>query len=173
MRILVTSANGANGHGYGTILAFGPEGEFTGPFSTDPRITDPRGMSVEPSGALVYVNSGDDRILALDRHGHVIRDSGRWPGLDVGGGEFGPDGRYYVTMRRPGTIGVLTVALEESQHSSCRKASSHSRGGLASATTAGSTLRPVSRRPGQATTPLSSSIGPGNCARLAWSPTPS
>jgi DNA-binding beta-propeller fold protein YncE len=113
MRILVTSASGANGNGYGAILAFGPGGEFTGPFSTDPRITDPRGMSVEPSGALVYVNSGDDRILALDRHGNVIRDSGRWPGLDAGGGEFGPDGRYYVTMRRQGTIGVVTAALDE------------------------------------------------------------
>ena len=30
MRILVTSASGANGDGYGAILGFGPEGEFTG-----------------------------------------------------------------------------------------------------------------------------------------------
>ena len=44
MRILVTSANGANGNGYGAILGFGPEGKFMGPFSTDPRIADPRGM---------------------------------------------------------------------------------------------------------------------------------
>jgi hypothetical protein len=76
MRILVTSASGANGNGYGAILGFGPEGEFTGPFSSDPRIADPRGMSLDPSGALVYLNSGDDRILALDLHGHVVRDSG-------------------------------------------------------------------------------------------------
>jgi hypothetical protein len=59
-------------------------------------------MSLDPSGALVYLNSGDDRILALDLHGHVVRDSGPLPGLDPGGGEFGPDGRYYVTMRRRG-----------------------------------------------------------------------
>ena len=38
MRILVTSAGRANGDGYGAILAFGPDGEFTGPFSSDPRI---------------------------------------------------------------------------------------------------------------------------------------
>ena len=38
MRILVTSASGANGNGYGAILGFGPEGECTGPFSADPRI---------------------------------------------------------------------------------------------------------------------------------------
>ena len=31
MRILVTSASGANGNGYGAILGFGPEGEITGP----------------------------------------------------------------------------------------------------------------------------------------------
>jgi hypothetical protein len=54
MRILVTSASGANGNGYGAILGSGPDGEFTGPFSSDPRITDPRGLSLDPSGALVY-----------------------------------------------------------------------------------------------------------------------
>jgi hypothetical protein len=32
MRILVTSASGANGNGYGAVLGFGPEGDFTGPF---------------------------------------------------------------------------------------------------------------------------------------------
>ena len=132
MRILVTSASGANGNGYGAILAFGPEGEFTGPFSDDPRITDPRGMSLDPSGALVYLNSGDDRIVALDLHGNVVRDSGRMPGLDPGGGEFGPDGRYYVTMRRQRTIRAMPAALDEKANSSCRRASSRSRAGSAS-----------------------------------------
>jgi DNA-binding beta-propeller fold protein YncE len=113
MRILVTSASGANGDGYGAILAFGPDGAFLGPFSTDPRITDPRGMSVDPSGALLYLNSGDDRVLALDLDGRVVKDSGPLPGLDPGGGEFGPDGRYYVTMRRRRTIGALPAALDE------------------------------------------------------------
>ena len=113
MRILVTSASGANGDGYGTVLAFGPEGELAGPFSTDPRITDPRGMSLDPSGALVYLNSSDDRILALSSHGQVVRDSGPQPGLDPGGGEFGPDGRYYFTMRRRGTIGAIPAALDK------------------------------------------------------------
>ena len=113
MHFLVTSASGANGNGYGAILSFGPEGEFTGPFSSDTRIADPRGMSVDPSGALVYLNSGDDRVLALDLHGHVVRDSGRIPGLDPGGGEFGPDGRYYVTVRRQRTIFAMPAALDE------------------------------------------------------------
>jgi DNA-binding beta-propeller fold protein YncE len=112
MRILVTSASGANGNGYGAILGFGSEGEFTGPFSSDPRIADPRGMSLDPSGALVYLNSGDDRVLALDLHGYVMRDSGRIPGLDPGGAEFGPDGRYYVTARRQRTIRAMPAALD-------------------------------------------------------------
>ena len=76
MRILVTSAGGASGNGYGAILGFGPEGEFTGPFGSDPRIADPRGLSVGPSGALIYVNSGDYRVLVLDLRGHMVRDSG-------------------------------------------------------------------------------------------------
>lgn len=113
MHILVTSARGANGNGYGAILGFGPEGEFTGPFSSDPRIVDPRGLSLDPSGALVYLNSGNDRILALDLHGYVVRDSGRIRGLDPGGGDFGPDGRYYVTMRRQRTILAMSAALDE------------------------------------------------------------
>jgi DNA-binding beta-propeller fold protein YncE len=112
MRILVTSASGANGNGYGAILGFGPEGEFTGPFSSDPRITDPRGLSLDPSGGLVYVNSGDDRMLALDLDGNVLRDSGRIRGLDPGGAEFGPDGRYCVTMRRKRTVLAMPAALD-------------------------------------------------------------
>jgi hypothetical protein len=111
-RILVTSAGGANGYGYGAILGFGPDGEFTGPFSNDPRIADPRGMSLDPSGTLVYLNSGVDRILALDLHGYVVRDSGQIAGLDPGGGEFGPDGRYYVTMRLQRTIRAMPAALD-------------------------------------------------------------
>ncbi len=112
MRILVTSASGANGDGYGAILSFSPEGAFTGAFGSDPRIADPRGMSVDPSGALVYVNSGDDRVLALDLHGYVVRDSGRISDLDPGGGEFGPDGRYYVTMRRRRGIFAMPADLD-------------------------------------------------------------
>ncbi len=112
MRILVTSASGANGNGYGAILGFGPGGELTGPFSSDARIADPRGVSLDPSGALVYLNSGDDRILALDLHGNVMRDSGRIPGLDPGGGEFAPDGRYCVTMRRQRAILAMPATLD-------------------------------------------------------------
>jgi DNA-binding beta-propeller fold protein YncE len=112
MRILVTSASGANGNGYGAVLGFGPEGDFTGPFSSDPRVADPRGLSLDPSGALVYLNSGEDRVLALDPDGHVVRDSGRIPGLDPGGAEFGPDGRYYLTVRRQQTIRAMPAALD-------------------------------------------------------------
>jgi DNA-binding beta-propeller fold protein YncE len=112
MHILVTSASGANGNGYGAILGFGPDGDFRGPFTSDPRIADPRGLAVDPAGELVYVNSGDDRVLALDLDGHVVHDSGQIPGLDPGGAEFGPDGRYYLTMRRRKTIGAMPAALD-------------------------------------------------------------
>ena len=127
MRILVTSAGGANGNGYGAILGFGPDGEFTGSFSSDPRIADPRGMSLDPSGTLVYLNSGVDRILALDLHGYVVRDSGQIAGLDPGGGEFGPDGRYYVTMRLQRTIRAMPAPLTGRENSCCRTASSRKR----------------------------------------------
>ena len=112
MRILVTSASGVNGNGYGAILNFGPEGDLAGPFTSDPRIADPRGLTVDPSGTLIYANSGNDRVLALDLQGHVVRDSGPIPGLDPGGAEFGPDGRYYLTIRRQRTIRVMPAALD-------------------------------------------------------------
>jgi hypothetical protein len=42
----------------------------------------------------------------------VVRDSGRISGLDPGGGTFGPDGRYYVGLRRRRTILALPAALD-------------------------------------------------------------
>jgi DNA-binding beta-propeller fold protein YncE len=111
-QMLVTSAGGANGNGYGAILAFGSRGELEGPFSDDPRITDPRGMSLDPAGELVYLNSGDDRVLALDQSGHVVLESGRIERLDPGGGYFGPDGRYYVTLRTRRTVGAFPASLD-------------------------------------------------------------
>jgi DNA-binding beta-propeller fold protein YncE len=111
-RILVTSASGTNGDGYGTILSFSASGKLAGPFSDDPRVTDPRGMSLSPAGDLVYVTSGDDRVLALDTNGNVTLDSGRKEGLDGGGGAFAPDGRYCLTLRRRGTILSLPPQLD-------------------------------------------------------------
>src|SRR5580700_8139204 len=111
-RTLVTSASGANGDGYGTLLCFSADGDLAGPFSDDRRIADPRGLSLSPAGDLVYVTSGDDRVLALGRNGKVILDSGRTEGLDAGGGTFAPDGRYCVTLRRRGSILALPPGLD-------------------------------------------------------------
>lgn len=112
MRLLVSSASGTNGDGYGALLSFSAEGEQLGPFSTDPRITDPRGMAVDLSGELVYLNCSDDEVVALDQDGTVVYDSGRIRGLDPGGAAFGPDGRYYVTMRGRRTVGAMPAELD-------------------------------------------------------------
>ena len=111
MRFLVTSAGSANGGGHDAVLAFNLEGELVGPFSDDPRIVDPRGLCIDPSGALIYLNSVD-RMLALDRSGRVVRDSGPMADLDPGGAVFGPDGRFYVTMRRRRTILGISATLD-------------------------------------------------------------
>ena len=51
-------------------------------------------------------------MLVLDKCGNVVHDSGRIAGLDPGGGTFGPDGRYYVGMRRARTILAMCAALD-------------------------------------------------------------
>jgi DNA-binding beta-propeller fold protein YncE len=112
--LLVTSAGRANGGSYDALLGFDATGELTGPFSDDPRIVDPRGLVLDPAGSLIYLNSGDDRVLALDQRGAVVRDSGRIAGLNPGGGTFGPDGRYYISSRGRRTILGMTATLDAS-----------------------------------------------------------
>jgi hypothetical protein len=110
MVLLVTSASGANGLGYGKLLAFDANGELLGPVSEDARIVDPRGLGTE--GSLLFLNSGSDRILALDGKGRVVRETGVVPALNPGGGNFGPDGRYYVGMRAARTIMAFVPTLD-------------------------------------------------------------
>ena len=110
MVLLVTSASGANGAGYGKLLAFGKDGELIGPFSEDARIVDPRGVGVDAS--LLFLNSGSNRILVLDGKGRVVRETGAIPGLNPGGGNFGPDGLYYVGLRAARTIIAFAPTLD-------------------------------------------------------------
>jgi DNA-binding beta-propeller fold protein YncE len=112
MTLLITSAAGANGVGYGKILAFAPDGKPSGAFGNDPLIVDPHGLGVDRIGGLLFVNSGSDRILALDRNGHVVHASNSIPGLNPGGGNFGPDGRYYVGLRGERTIMAFARKLD-------------------------------------------------------------
>src|SRR5580693_2098030 len=111
MPLLVTSASGANGNGYGALLAFDHDGEPLGPYSDDDRLVDPRGLAPEPEPGLLFLNSAD-RVLALDQAGKVVRDTGVIAGLNPGGGTFGPDGRYYVGLREARTILALPLDLK-------------------------------------------------------------
>jgi DNA-binding beta-propeller fold protein YncE len=112
MPLLVTSAAGVNGDGYGALLAFTLKGEPLGAFSNDNRITDPRGLAVDQNGKLLFLNSGSDRVIAVDSRGVVVRDTGPIPQLNPGGGVFGPDGRYYITLRTARTIMAFSDALD-------------------------------------------------------------
>ena len=112
MPLLVTSSAGANGDGFGALLAFDCDGRPLGVFSSDVRIADPRGLAVDQKKQLLFLNSGSDRVLALDRHGKVLRDTGPIPQLNPGGGTFGPDGRYYIGLRSARTIMALPATLD-------------------------------------------------------------
>jgi hypothetical protein len=112
MPLLVTSAAGANGDGYGALLAFGDDGRPLGSFSGDSRIADPRGLTVLRPEGLLLLNSGSDRVLALAADGTVVRDSGPIEGLNPGGGNLGPDARYYVGSRSARTVMAFSTALD-------------------------------------------------------------
>jgi hypothetical protein len=112
MFLLVTSASGANGNGFGALLAFELDGSLRGTFIDDDRITDPRGLAVDAKQNLLFLNSGDDRVLAISSHGRVVRETGRIEGLNPGGGIFGPDGRYYIGLRSARTIVALSTSLD-------------------------------------------------------------
>jgi hypothetical protein len=92
MLILVTSASGINGNGYGALLAFKHDGTLIGPFNDDSRIVDPRGLAMDQKEGLLFLNSGGDRVLALGPNGTTVRDTGPIARLNPGGGNFGPDG---------------------------------------------------------------------------------
>jgi DNA-binding beta-propeller fold protein YncE len=111
MPLLITSAAGANGDGYGALLAFDGGGRSLGRFSTDSRVADPRGLAVNRNEGLLFLNSGTDRVLALGADGRVVRDTGAIKGLNPGGGNFGPDGRYYVGSRSARTVVAFPTAL--------------------------------------------------------------
>jgi outer membrane protein assembly factor BamB len=112
MPLIVTSASGSNGNGYGALLAFDVGGQPLGRFSNDGRIVDPRGLGVDRANGLLFVNSGADRILALDATGRVVRDTGPIEGLNPGGGNFGPDGRYYIGLRSERSIMAFDQGLD-------------------------------------------------------------
>src|ERR1700733_13060536 len=106
MPLLITSASGASGNGFGALLAFEWDGTFRGKFIEDDRIADPRGLAVDPKENLLFLNSGADRVLAISSDGRVARDTGRIEGLTPGGGVLGGDGRYFVGLRGERTIGA-------------------------------------------------------------------
>jgi hypothetical protein len=65
MPFLVTSAAGVNGDGYGMLLAFDRTGRSLGAFSSDPRISDPRGLAVaEPATWAQRLVAGDSCVRA-------------------------------------------------------------------------------------------------------------
>jgi DNA-binding beta-propeller fold protein YncE len=112
MTLLVTSAAAANGAGYGKILVFADDGKPIGAFGDDPRIADPRGLGIDFVDKVLFVNSGSNRILALDRNGVVVRATRTVEGLNPGGGNLEPDGRYYVGLRGERTIMAFARQLD-------------------------------------------------------------
>ena len=112
MPLLVTSASGASGNGLGALLAFESDGSLRGTSIDDDRIADPRGLAVDPKENLLFLNSGADRVLTISVDGRVVHDTGQIEGLNPGGGNFGPDGRYFVGSRSKRTIIAFSTSLD-------------------------------------------------------------
>jgi hypothetical protein len=82
-------------------------GTRRGIFIMDDRIADRRGLAVDSKEDLLFLNRGTNRVLAISSDGRVVRDTGRIEGLNPGGGNFGPDGRYLVGLRSTHNHGLL------------------------------------------------------------------
>jgi hypothetical protein len=82
------------------------------PLFEDDRIADPRGLAVDPKENLLFLNTGANRVLAISSDGRVVRYTGQIEGLNPGGGNFGPDGRYFVGLRSARTIIALSTSLD-------------------------------------------------------------
>lgn len=168
-QILVTSASGANGDGYGALLGFSADGVLTGAFSDDGRITDPRGLSLGPAGDLVYVTSGDDRVLALDRTGTVVLDSGRAPMVLTRAG--GRSRRTAATASRCGVAGrswpCPLISIPQASFS-CPTAPSRSREDSVSVAAASCTCPRASVPPVRVTTRSPRSTAVADCAPDGW-----
>ena len=52
-------------------------GRLLGTFSDDSRVADPRGLAVNRDEGVLFLNSGTNRVLALDPNGRVFRDPAR------------------------------------------------------------------------------------------------
>jgi hypothetical protein len=83
MPLVVTSEAGANGDGYGALLALDDDGKPVGVFGEDRRIVDPGGLAVDQKQELLFLN-GIDRVVALETAGRVVRDTGVINGLNPG-----------------------------------------------------------------------------------------
>jgi hypothetical protein len=70
------------------------------------------GLASTPSTDRSLSTAGSNRILALDRNGQVVRATGIVEALNPGGGNLGPDGRYYVGLRGERTIMALARQLD-------------------------------------------------------------
>lgn len=162
MPLLVTSAadgNGnGNGNGYGALLTFDRDGGPLGTFSNDSRIADPRGLALHRDEGLLFLNNGTERVLAIDRDGRVVRDSGRSEGLNSGGGNFGPDGRYYVGLRSKRTVMAFSPRSTPAASMSCRAGSYRFPAALLSAAMAGCSSPRASARMARVTTASSRSL---------------
>ncbi len=55
---------------------FSDDGKPLGPFTRESRIAEPRGLAVNRKDGLLFINSATDRVLAIDRNGVVVHDSG-------------------------------------------------------------------------------------------------
>jgi hypothetical protein len=71
--LLVTSAAGVNGSGYGALLAFDADGRPLGPFSRDSRIADPRGLGIDQ----IYSSELSPLDLAIAPNRNIIVSSER------------------------------------------------------------------------------------------------
>src|SRR6266446_1338936 len=149
MTLLVTSATGANGAGYGKILAFADDGKPIGVFGDDSRIADPprrldtlgeyvlppnfvpfpRGFAFGHDGTLFLASGigpggeGDNTILALDSDRRMLPSwKVRDPELSPLDLTIAPSGNIVVSSEHPFGAANAVTTIREYDHADGRLA---------------------------------------------------
>lgn len=171
-RILISSASGVNGDGYGAVLSFAADGALAGPFSQDRRITGPRvSASARPANSYTSTAATIECLRSIGTEGSRSTRDGS-TGSTRAGARSGPTAGTTSAYGGAGRSSPYLLVSTKEESSFFPTGSSNTRGGSASEPTVSCIWPPASVHLVKARTRSPCSTRGEHCARPASSATP-